>query len=161
MALEPITRAEQIMSGEDLTPITREEMFLAKATGMDVHTPEPITRREMFLSKISGSSGGSVETCLVEVSTNVVNSIIYTTKDENGNEMQKWTDHDTGQQHSLEVVCGSYVFVPISAFVPACNISGGATYIEELPGMNTYRLMVFNITASAGETVTIRCYDDD
>lgn len=33
MALEPITRTEQIMSGESLTPITREEMFLAKAGG--------------------------------------------------------------------------------------------------------------------------------
>lgn len=58
MALEPITRAEQIMSGEGLTPITREELFLAKAAGMDVDTPEPITRREMFLSQISGGSGG-------------------------------------------------------------------------------------------------------
>lgn len=58
MALEPITRAEKIMSGESLEPITREEMFLAKAAGMDVNTPEPITRREMFLSKISGGSGG-------------------------------------------------------------------------------------------------------
>lgn len=60
MTLEPITRAEQIMSGEGLEPITREEMFLAKAAGMDVTTPEPITRREMFLSKIfNGSGGGS------------------------------------------------------------------------------------------------------
>ena len=59
MALEPITRAEQIMSGESLEPITREEMFLAKAAGMDVNTPKPITRREMFLSKISGGGGGS------------------------------------------------------------------------------------------------------
>jgi hypothetical protein len=58
MALEPITRAEQIMSGQSLTPITREEMFLAKAGGQNVTTPTPITRREMFLSKISGSSGG-------------------------------------------------------------------------------------------------------
>ena len=61
MALQPITRAEQIMSGESLIPITREEMFLAKAAGQDVQTPTPITRREMFLSKIAegGGSGGS------------------------------------------------------------------------------------------------------
>lgn len=57
MALEPITRAEQIMSGESLEPITREEMFLAKAAGMDVDTPEPITRREMFLSMIQPGDG--------------------------------------------------------------------------------------------------------
>ena len=60
MALEPITRAEQIMSGKSLEPITREEMFLAKAAGMDVNTPEPITRREMFLSKISGGGGVAI-----------------------------------------------------------------------------------------------------
>ena len=49
------------MSGENLTPITRKEMFLAKAAGQNIETPEPITREEMFLSKISGggSGGGS------------------------------------------------------------------------------------------------------
>lgn len=46
------------MSGENLTPITRKEMFIAKAAGQDVETPTPITREEMFLSKISG--GGEV-----------------------------------------------------------------------------------------------------
>ena len=59
--MEPITRAEQIMSGESLEPITREEMFFAKAAGMNVETPAPITRREMFLSKISGGGGGTIE----------------------------------------------------------------------------------------------------
>ena len=46
------------MSGENLTPITRKEMFLAKAAGQNIETPEPITREEMFLSKISGGGGG-------------------------------------------------------------------------------------------------------
>lgn len=57
--MEAITREEKIMSGENLTPITRKEMFLAKAAGQDVETPEPITREEMFLSKINGSGGGT------------------------------------------------------------------------------------------------------
>ena len=56
--MEAITREEKIISGENLTPITRKEMFLAKAAGMDVETPEPITREEIFLSKIQGGSGG-------------------------------------------------------------------------------------------------------
>lgn len=56
--MEAITREEKIMSGENLMPITRKEMFLAKAAGMDVETPEPITREEMFLSKIQGGGGG-------------------------------------------------------------------------------------------------------
>jgi hypothetical protein len=62
--MEAITREEKIMSGENLTPITRKEMFLAKAAGMDVATPEPITREEMFLSKIVGG-GSAVLTELV------------------------------------------------------------------------------------------------
>ena len=56
--MEAITREEKIMSGENLTPITRKEMFLAKAAGQNIETPEPITREEMFLSKISGGAGG-------------------------------------------------------------------------------------------------------
>ena len=55
--MEAITREEKIMSGENLTPITRKEMFLAKAAGQDVEVPQPITREEMFLSKISGGGG--------------------------------------------------------------------------------------------------------
>lgn len=38
----------------DIKPITREEMYLAKAAGQDVSPPEPITRKEMFLAKIAG-----------------------------------------------------------------------------------------------------------
>lgn len=51
--MKAITRKEKIMSGENLTPITRREMFLAKAAGQNVKTPTPITREEMFLSMIS------------------------------------------------------------------------------------------------------------
>ena len=58
--MDPITREEKLMAGEQLEPITRKEYFLAKAAGMDVETPEPITREEMFLSMISGGgTGGS------------------------------------------------------------------------------------------------------
>ena len=58
--MDPITREEKLMVGEQLEPITRKEMFLAKAAGMDIKTPEPITREEMFISMISGGgTGGS------------------------------------------------------------------------------------------------------
>lgn len=45
---------------EELNPITRKEMFLAKIIGNAVETPEPITREEMFLDQIAknGSGGG-------------------------------------------------------------------------------------------------------
>lgn len=55
--MEAITREEKIMSGENLTPITRKEMFLAKAAGQNIETTTPITREEIFLSKIGGGSG--------------------------------------------------------------------------------------------------------
>jgi hypothetical protein len=46
---------------DELTPITREEHFLAKAGGQDVEVPTPITRRETFLQGVIdaiGSGGG-------------------------------------------------------------------------------------------------------
>lgn len=58
------------MLGEKLTPVTRKEMFLAKASGQDVQTPEPITREEMFLNKISGGSlGNAVSATIIENGT--------------------------------------------------------------------------------------------
>ena len=41
MALEPITRQEKIIAGEDLTPITRMEKFLKGFGGGSV--PKPLT----------------------------------------------------------------------------------------------------------------------
>lgn len=65
--MEAITREEKIISGENLTPITRKELFLAKAAGQDVKTPTPITREEMFLSKISSGGTASGENKLAQL----------------------------------------------------------------------------------------------
>lgn len=78
--MNAITREEKIMSGENLTPITRKEMFLAKAAGMDVETPEPITREEIFLSKIQGGSGGDGGTGIIEP-LDVTENGVYTPPD--------------------------------------------------------------------------------
>lgn len=43
-----------------LKPITREEMFLAKAGGEDVGELKPITRREKFLDRIAGGGGADL-----------------------------------------------------------------------------------------------------
>ena len=51
MALEPITRKEKIIAGQDLTPITRMEMFLKEYGG----------------SGGSGGSGGGVTTLHINV----------------------------------------------------------------------------------------------
>ena len=53
-----LTREERLLQGESLTPVTRREMFLAKAGGADIETPTPVTREEMFLSAITGGGGG-------------------------------------------------------------------------------------------------------
>ena len=69
------------MSGENLTPITREEMFLAKAAGQDVEIPEPITRKEMFLRDIAVNGGGGemlsgmIDGTATEVSDDTVESV--------------------------------------------------------------------------------------
>lgn len=72
------------MSGEKLTPITRKEMFLAKAAGQNIKTPEPITREEMFLSNVSGggTSGTTderfkqlVERKITDISDDTVTSV--------------------------------------------------------------------------------------
>ena len=82
--MEAITREEKIMSGEKLTPITRKEMFLAKAAGQNIKTPEPITREEMFLSNVSGggTSGTTderfkqlVERTITDISDDTVTSV--------------------------------------------------------------------------------------
>ena len=43
-----------------LKPITREEMFLAKAGGEDVGELKPITRREKFLDRIADGGGADL-----------------------------------------------------------------------------------------------------
>ena len=43
MALEPITRQEKIIAGQDLTPITRMEKFLKQFGGGGGSVPKPLT----------------------------------------------------------------------------------------------------------------------
>lgn len=52
--LDPITRAENIIAGNDLTPITRLERFLV---GDDTLTP--ITRLECFVKQYAGGGGAT------------------------------------------------------------------------------------------------------
>ena len=43
---------------EKMAPITRREVFLAKASGQEVETPTPVTREEVFLDAIAKGGGG-------------------------------------------------------------------------------------------------------
>lgn len=58
--LEPITREEKLLDGEDLTPITRKEQFIKRIYDKTQEIPEPITREEMFLKKAGEGGGGDV-----------------------------------------------------------------------------------------------------
>ena len=49
--VEPITREEMLLDGQDLEPITRKEMFIKRIYDKTQVVPEPITREEMFLKK--------------------------------------------------------------------------------------------------------------
>lgn len=54
---------------DTLTPITRQETFLARAGGQDVTTPTPVTREEIFLQAIIDNEGGGGATSWIGVTT--------------------------------------------------------------------------------------------
>lgn len=66
MALEPITRQEKIIAGQDLTPITRLEKFLKEYGGSggggadDVYTVKRITNRETGEQELQGDYAGAI-----------------------------------------------------------------------------------------------------
>lgn len=53
-----------------MEPITRQEMFLAAASGEEVTLPEPITREEMYLKAIVDNGGGGQGTSNYNALTN-------------------------------------------------------------------------------------------
>lgn len=64
---------------EELTPITREETYLAAIAGEDVTPPDPVIRKEEFLAAIDGHVGdvesavGEVESAVVDLESAVTN----------------------------------------------------------------------------------------
>ena len=60
--MNPITREESLLDGQDLTPITRKEQFIKHIYDPAQTIPEPITREEYFLKKAGeGTSPVQVE----------------------------------------------------------------------------------------------------
>lgn len=68
--LEPITRKEKLLDGEDLTPITRKEQFIKRIYDKTQEIPEPITREEMFLKKAGEGGGGDIDLQTLNVTEN-------------------------------------------------------------------------------------------
>lgn len=48
--MKAIARIEQLLSGAELTPITRLETYIASLNGQNIITPPPVTREEQILS---------------------------------------------------------------------------------------------------------------
>ena len=67
--LNPITRTERLLDGEDLTPTNREEMFIKRIYDKTQEIPEPVNRKEYFLKK-AGEAGGDVTVVPLSVTDN-------------------------------------------------------------------------------------------
>ena len=68
--LEPITREEMLLDGEDLTPITRKEKFIKRIYDKTQEIPEPVTREEYFLKKAGEGGGGDIDLQTLNVTEN-------------------------------------------------------------------------------------------
>ena len=67
--LNPITRTERLLDGEDLTPTNREEMFIKRIYDKTQEIPEPVNRKEYFLKK-AGEAGGDITVESLSVTQN-------------------------------------------------------------------------------------------
>lgn len=109
-----------------------------------------------------GGGGGAVDTCTVTVSTNIWSPVIYSTVDDNGLLTTAYTnDYET--QHTLNVACGTFIFIPVNSAIPNYDINDidAVEYYPERGGYSTYKTMIFKIIANAGATISISCWDDD
>lgn len=60
--MNPITREESLLDGQDLTPITRKEQFIKRIYDKTQEVPTPVTREEWFLKKAGeGTSPVTIE----------------------------------------------------------------------------------------------------
>lgn len=111
-----------------------------------------------------GGSGGAVETCNATITTTNQLPIIYSSIDETGRVISKYTDSGNGLTNTYEltdVVCGSLIFVPVLSIMSAYKNLSGGVYVTLFGGYGQTRIYVFQVTASSGGTMTVECYDDD
>lgn len=69
--LTPITREEKLWNGEDLEPITREEMYIKRIFDKTQKIPDkPLTRKEILMEKAGEGGGGDVTIKQLSVTAN-------------------------------------------------------------------------------------------
>lgn len=129
-------------------------MITINATGdTTLHTAGKYCAEDILVKVPSGGSsdGASVETCTVV--SNIGHSPIAVTKYENGSYLPAYTERsDAGICFGTieNVVCGSTITIRYDRFYSI--IADGAEIITVTGNV----LIVLKITASAGETVTLR-----
>lgn len=144
--MKAITREEKIISGENLTPITRKEMFLAKASGQNIQIPTPITREEIFLSKITGGGSAKVEGTAIPVGVQVDKIYFNTnlTKEETNAYLSQLTYVQTDlHQYPIYPIYGRTVDGVTGVFIIAVKIS------EEFYNLT----VIYNITNAVYEDI--------
>lgn len=149
-----------------MEPITRKEMFLAKASGQLVDTPDPITREEMFLQKIaengSGSGGGGTPNAVQYTAQELTEEQQMQARANLGLYRKEGTPIDPYFDNDLT---GREV-LPMSATVNLVKITDYVLTEEEcvgaemtvVHGANTTEGTVTNGVADSSETFGIPCF---
>jgi hypothetical protein len=69
--ITPITREEKLWNGEDLEPLTREEMYIKRIFDKTQAIPDkPLTRKEILMEKAGEGGGGDVTIKQLSVTAN-------------------------------------------------------------------------------------------
>lgn len=147
---------EQISQAEDLNTVLTEQEAL-------------ITELETVLAgkAAGGGSGGSVETCTVEITCDDYSWCVFCfcTCYENGQIVQKYIGEriegsgEIFKNKTLEnVVCGTYVHAMYSSGMKAYRCSG---FEDGNPLYMYYYDFCARTTVGPGETATIEFYDED
>ena len=140
MALEPITRQEKIIAGQDLTPVTRKEMFLKQFGGGggggtdDVYLIKRIINGETGTEELQGDYAGALAAR------------------QSGKKLKFIDAFDFNGQELVYCESFSYVYTPsLSEFKFVCYTGSN---------FNTYTLTESGITSSGNNTHVESLYVD-
>ncbi len=135
MALEPITRKEKIIAGENLEPITRLEKFLKEYGGSggggtdDVYTVKQITNGATGEKELQGDYAGALAAWQSGKKLKFVDAFNF-----DGQEVVLLESFSYSKKSSkFSFVCyGSYNFVTYELTESGITGGSGETYIESL-----------------------------
>lgn len=135
---------------EELTPITRREVFLAKASGQEVETPTPVTREEVFLDKIAKGGG----------SNKFIVTLTPTAADFSGTMDKTVAEINEAYEAGQEIVFNVLTSATSHMMIPVANV--GYSDAFDYPSFNAYlfddntnvMLLAFTATTDDGTKQT-------